>query len=305
MIRALRAQIFPPQAKSCIHSCFGFICLLQGYGYLDEISAVYGLIWQNPKLIASILYRIALNKYEEPYGFFFLKNGFQKVWDTIVEKELKNNIHYNVDIQSIKRTQNNVDLLIWNNSKLITQKCDWMVFTPPLEEFLRLTYNDSDKSEYNLFATQYNTYFTASLFNSKKAARKTPYNVYMENVLAKKNNAVMEDWDQLGALIPDIYNSTSVDQQYAHNTSALRTASVLQLGRNASDIPTLNAILLKHYKDLGAEEEDIIETIIWPYFHRWNPADMEKGTIWDVFDIQGKARTWFAGRHFLVLFMFF
>ena len=180
-----------------------------------------------------------------------------------------------------------------------------MVFTPPLEEFLRLTYNDSDKSEDNLFSTQYNTYFTASLFNSKKAARKTPYNVYMENVLAKKNNAVMEDWDQLGALIPDIYNNTSVDQQYAHNTSALRTASVLQLGRNASDIPTLNAILLKHYKDLGADEEDIIETIIWPYFHRWNPADMEKGTIWDVFDIQGKARTWFAGRHFLALFMFF
>ena len=117
---------------------------------MDEVSAIYGLIWQNPKLIASALYRVCEKKEKHgPYGFYFLKDGFQKVWDTIVEQE-KLNIKYNVDIHNIKQTQNNVELSIWNGSNLETERCDWMVFTPPLQEFLRLV-DVSNTVEYNLF----------------------------------------------------------------------------------------------------------------------------------------------------------
>ena len=59
---------------------------LQGYGYIDEVSALYGLIWNNPKFIVSLGLR-ALRKDSAPNGIFVLKDGFQKIYKNIAMRK--------------------------------------------------------------------------------------------------------------------------------------------------------------------------------------------------------------------------
>ena len=46
---------------------------LQGYGYLDEISALYGLLWNKPKFMYSYVLRSLGIKKTEPYGSYIFK----------------------------------------------------------------------------------------------------------------------------------------------------------------------------------------------------------------------------------------
>jgi len=76
----------------------------------------------------------------------------------------------------------------------------------------------------------------------------------------------------------------------------LKTSYVLQLGRNYSNEEALNEGLRSFYETgFAAEDIEILNTISWPYFYRWKPEEMEQGAVWNVFDLQGKRRTWFAG----------
>ena len=38
-----------------------------------------------------------------------------------------------------------------------------------------------------------------------------------------------------------------------------------------------------------------MKQINWEYFYRWNPTEMAEGRIWQVFNMQGNSRTWYAG----------
>ena len=46
----------------------------QGYGYLDEIGTLYGLLWNTPKLVLTITLKI-LGDNQEPNNFYVLKDG--------------------------------------------------------------------------------------------------------------------------------------------------------------------------------------------------------------------------------------
>ena len=58
----------------------------------------------------------------------------------------------------------------------------------------------------------------------------------------------------------------------------------------------LNEILVKHFVDgFNASTVEILQTISWPYFYRWSPEEMDEGRLWQVFNMQGKHRTWYIG----------
>ena len=50
-----------------------------GYGYLDEIGALYGLLWFTPKYVLRIALQI-LGFEKDPYRGYVLKNGFEEIW---------------------------------------------------------------------------------------------------------------------------------------------------------------------------------------------------------------------------------
>lgn len=110
---------------------------VQGYGFIDEISALYGLMWNKPAFIAVYGFRtLKIPPQNERQNFYFLRGGFEKVWKNIVEKE-KLNVKFNTDIYSLRRHNGNSILKIWEGSSLRSELCNFVIWTPPMSELLR------------------------------------------------------------------------------------------------------------------------------------------------------------------------
>ena len=144
---------------------FKFSHELQGFGYVNEISALYGLIWNNPKLIIVSALR-ALKRDTDELTVYVLRDGFEKIWKTIVDKE-NINIKFNTDIYSITRNENDIDMKIWEYSNLKNIKCDFLIWTPEMNSFLR-TVKNASQSELSLFRGLKPEIFTASLVYTTK-----------------------------------------------------------------------------------------------------------------------------------------
>ena len=65
-----------------------------GYGYLDEVSALYGLMWNTPEAVLPVV--LGTNSIRLP------NSGFQKLWQTIAEREYLD-VQLEVDIHQVKR----------------------------------------------------------------------------------------------------------------------------------------------------------------------------------------------------------
>ena len=78
----------------------------QGYGYLDEIGALYGLMWNTPEYLASEIIAMAPFKDEEyklkkrKYKYYIWRQGYEDIWNTITRKE-NLDIKFNVSILEI------------------------------------------------------------------------------------------------------------------------------------------------------------------------------------------------------------
>ena len=112
--------------------------VLGGYGFTDEVSALYGLMWNKPDYISTFAFRILrIPPRNEREGFYFLREGFEKVWKNIVEKE-KLNIQFNTDIYSLRIHSNGNSILkIWEGSSLRRELCNFVIWTAPMSGLLR------------------------------------------------------------------------------------------------------------------------------------------------------------------------
>ena len=94
---------------------------------------MYGLIWNTPQFLVNMAL-IALKQERYPYEAYVLKNGFEKIWTTIIEKD-NINVKYNTDIIGVVQGAHSADLHIWRNSKVETERCGFLVWTLPMSEF--------------------------------------------------------------------------------------------------------------------------------------------------------------------------
>ena len=295
---------------------FKFSHELQGYGYVNEISALYGLIWNNPKLIIVSALR-ALKRDTDELTVYVLRDGFEKVWKTIVDKE-NINIQFNTDIYSITRNKNYIDMKIWEYSNLKNIKCDFLIWTPEMNTFLR-TVKNASQSELSLFRGLKPEIFTASLVNMRN--RNGPYSAFTRNLDSNNiDGRVTAEFNMMGVLTPGVRTKRGL-AKYNNNHSELKTLFVLQMAKNYSNEHLLNDILRKHFtKGFNATDLEILNTISWPYFPRWSPEEMEMGRHWQVnkphalvfhlprnhvtlfhvfmlqvLKLQGQQRMWYAG----------
>ena len=110
----------------------------QGYGYLDEVGTIYGLMWNTPELLISATLRL-LEADQEPYPFFAFKEGFEKIWSTIVETE-RLEVEYNTQIVNIARSHHGtyIHYTVGDGIYLKLDWCDFLIWTPPMTELLNV-----------------------------------------------------------------------------------------------------------------------------------------------------------------------
>jgi hypothetical protein len=274
----------------------------QGFGYLDEIAALYGLFWITPNLIITAAFR-ALKIEKDPYQFYIFKNGFEKLLNTIVKEE-KFDIRFNTAIQNIIRTDLDISILYKNaTSDLLTETCGFLIWSPPMPELVKYL-SSPTKGEYDLFAPLSSHGVVSSVMRANGTIRNRPIVYYRESLQNKIDGGVVMDMDVKGALN---YCDTSCDKNLENYDlmSSSRVISVLQLLRNATnslyandkDRVHNNIQKLKHnYENkFNSSNIEILSSISQDYFYKWNPHEIEKGNHWKVFEMQGKYRTWYIG----------
>jgi len=257
---------------------------LQGYGYLDEVSALYGLIWNTPKFMYSYVLRAFKKKKEEPYGSYIFKYGFQQIWTNIVERE-SIDVKFYQDITSVERNEIDVQIKVWNSSISSFEEinCGFLIWTAPMEAFLKVA--DASLEERQLLQSLTPRYFTASLVNMKESIKTALFNVYLKNLNSESGYG--------GSLHANVNYKRALDPT---TTSPIESFSILQQSQNELPKEKLNEILKEFYESgFKATSVEVLRTINWEYFYRWTPEEMAEGRIWEVFQMQGQRRTWYAG----------
>ena len=261
----------------------------QGYGYLDEIGALYGLMWNTPEFVASIIFR---GLGSGPPAVYIFKYGFEHVWNTIAKIE-KFDIRFNVTITSIDRLGSFGVMIHYknNSSKNEVKTCDFLIWTPPMPDLLKQLTN-ARIEEKELFTNLTPHYFGSSLMRARGTIRNRPVAYYRTNLLKNTNLAVSADMDMEAAFNYDDSNMTI----YNGMSNMSRITTVLQLSNQHSTNVKFNTAARMFYeKNFNSTDIELFKTIIWPYMYKWNRDDVANGNHWKVFDIQGKNRTWYAG----------
>ena len=262
----------------------------QGYGYIDEIGVLYGLMWNTPSLVISMVLG-TLGVDEDLYKAHLLKNGFEHVWNTIVKEE-QLDIRFNIDIKMIYRNNKGVRIHYEDaTSQLLVEKCDFLIWTPPMPDLLKHLSKPS-KVERHLFKSLTSHVAASSLMSATGTIRNRPLVYYQQSISEKLDYAVTSDMDVEGALT---YCDTNVTQ-YDEMNDTPRIITFLQRGRLASNEEKLNEIAKMHYqKRFNSTNIEIFNTRMWPYFYKWAPKEISNGNHWKVFEMQGNHRTWYAG----------
>ena len=278
----------------------------QGYGYVNEIGALYGLMWNTPKLLISFgLHTLQIQQY--PYQTYILKNGFENIWNKIVEKE-NFDIRYKVDISQVLRSSNNRVTLLYTNQyhQRLSENCDFLIWTPPMPKLIDVLSNPT-MEERQLFNPLSHHVFVSSIIKDTGTIRNRPYVIYHQSLEDGKLNItdgeVIAELDVEGELN---YCDKNEDGSLTGNCQRTndeynrkrteRITTCLQLRRNKTDEATSREIVRKHYMDgFGATRLEFNHTKEWEYFYKWSPEELEKGNHWKVFNLQGKHGIWYSG----------
>ena len=265
----------------------------QGEGYLDEVGALYGLMWNTPSFVISLALR-SIGKDEDPYRTYVLKDGFQNVWNTVVKKE-KFDIRFLTSIQKIDRDKDGVKIDYRDSkSKEYTEDCGFLIWTPPMPDLLQYLSRPTEK-ETSLFSSLTPHIFVSSLIQIQDKIPNLPIAYYRENLESKIEGAVTSDMD-----VEEILNHCEDCLTNENMSSSMNGFAnlkyVLQLRKNAINEMESNEIVRRHYEQgFNARNIEFLDTITWQYFYKWAPNEMAQGNHWKVFDIQGTERTWYAG----------
>ena len=268
---------------------------IQGYGHLDEISALYGLMWNTPVYVKAI----AAMSIGVPRGFRMIRCGFQKLWKTVVEKE-NINVILNADILKVKRYSDYVYLDLqyrharrWHRKKSFF---NFLIWTPSVYTTLRRL--DACRKEWNIFSKLKPVWFTTTLFSSTYGTRGySPIDYWPDNVKSKREHSLWGQRDSFGILNNyhgEDYKSGSLPG--GPDGKFIRTGVAYQYGkRKPRSKYWLGKILTKNLQSTNASNIQIVRQESWEYFPKFSPDDMADGALWNIFKMQGSRRTWFAG----------
>lgn len=260
---------------------------VQGYGHLDEISALYGLMWNTPNYLKGLAGRLI----GKDHGLNMIRGGFQGLWETVkIWEDIK--VWFNVNIEQLYRRNNNI---LIKDSLRGWLKFNFLIWTPSLYSNLHLI--DPSTKEKEIFSKLNPVWFTTTLFDSTYGVRgSSPIDYWISNVEEKREHSVWAQRDSYGTLNglqgPAYENGSLPGGPDGRFT---RTGVAYQYGKRKPTSCAIKRNFYKHFRRTKASNICVLKRSTWEYFPRFSPQDMATGILWDIFEMQGRRRTWFTG----------
>lgn len=261
----------------------------QGYGHLDEISALYGLMWNTPNFLKGLAGKLV----GKDHGLTMINGGFQGLWET-VRTWANIEVWFKVNIKRIQRKKRCVYIHDQLRGKL---KFDFLIWTPSVLSNLDVI--DASQKERKIFSKLDSAWFTTTLFDSTYGIRgSSPIDYWISNIENKRECSVWAQRDSYGTLNHlqgPAYQNGSLPG--GPDGKFVRTGVAYQYGKRkpSARLDKLTRAFYRHFKKLHASHIRIVKQKTWEYFPRFSPQEMATGVLWDIFEMQGSRRTWFAG----------
>ncbi|MEN0063013.1 MAG: FAD-dependent oxidoreductase [Myxococcota bacterium] len=253
-----------------------FSTTVQGYGQPDELSAFYGLWWNSPPFLNDYLKSIL--GLGEPI-VQLIRAGYQTVWNRVAEALPDGAVRTGFRVKQIQRGHR-VRIESEPGERL---EVDFLVWTPPLSDLLEVVETTTDR-ERSMFASMESATVVATLFEANSTQITAPIAYWLTDPHRIRTDgrlfSVRNSPAALG-LIPVGPRQTFVAYQYRPDWA---------IGREA----TLKEQLLR---DLEPWFDDVAlrDQRVWRYAMRFNRAGIQQGYPWQLDDMQGAKRTWYAG----------
>ena len=237
-----------------------------GYGYADDVSALYGLMWNTPNRLIGC----AAGIFEKKASSYPIESGLQKLWETLKTSQ-KIDVRFTVKISQIVRRNDKV-LINFSTSKK-WEEFDFLIWTSNLH---LIEARELDKRIFSKSTFPWSTIMLDESLHGHFDHEAS--NIWL-TAIEKKREPTCEDGSRSGGT----------------DGSCTRSGTTNQHGKEKTEEPTLSEIFQKHFTGMNASEIEEIQREMCTHFLRFSPQDMAAGILWDIFDIQGSRRTWFAG----------
>ncbi|KAK3088498.1 hypothetical protein FSP39_019896 [Pinctada imbricata] len=269
-----------------------------GYGQPHKVSSIYGLMWITPKVCRYLLD-------DTVPVFTFFDTGLISLFETLIRR-FAIDVKLNVDIRRIRRDDSksfgNIQIEFSNRNNpmsTMVKEYDFLIISPAMRYLLDII--DVSPIEKKIFRRQLtDTFFMSTLVDSPFGVRSAyPFDVHRKRL-------IRYDFEPYVGI--DVF---SVSKNYSGESYKLgltpggkdgrriQSTVYYQVGRDDPRIQEVGRYaeekLHKHLREKHRIPYSLIARFITPYFTRFSVPDMDKGIIWDVFDLQGHRKTWYIG----------
>lgn len=257
---------------------------MQGYGHLDRVSALYGVMWDTPVFMTAA---IARSLRMSNGGCEMFRNGYMQLTDKLAAKA---DVRLNVNINQVHRTSKGITIKFSNTTHSnVAEKFDFLIWAADAREALKVL--DRTTSMEKSFSRLTNTWFTTRLYDTEERCTSLmPIDYWLDNLSKKREHSV---WARRNSdFVMNGGRCNLTDQETKQSLSFV----VYQMGNHN---PTVTSGLERNFQkflhDTNAQNVNIVKQKTWNYFPRFSVKDMADGILWKIAKDQGKKNTWFIG----------
>ena len=267
-----------------------------GYGFLEEVSALYGLMWVTPELTSIIKQRLL--GFDTSTGYRVPTQGVHNFFNRLIHEE-NLQVRYNTKVIGLQRHDGIVTLTTINprNQLRSTLACDFVVWSPDMRTSLQ--YWQYTPEEYNILPTDRQVYMSRSVVEAIGMKRGNSPVVFQLD-----RNGVSSDHH-----LASIINSFSVannfkGELYRHavyptgwDLQKKSTVVVTQFSRNFPTLYKMNKSINDTFTNYGAKEIHIDESRQhqFKYFQHFRHELVRDGILYRILELQGERQMWYIG----------
>eukprot|EP00093_Oithona_nana_P004323 04323.XXX_83947_85710_1 [CDS] Oithona nana genome sequencing. len=264
---------------------------INGYGTLQEVPVIYGLIWATPLAVFDLFV----------VGSKALKNkSIGQLFPKMVEDE-DLDVVFNFNVVSIKRKCfDRVEVESFDGDIM---EFDYLFWSGPPSDFQKVAhFSILPKAHEKIFTSSAYTFAATSIVDARDMTKGFTANTFFSNLNVEKfSNEVVVDLD-LEAMAMNMSMSDYVDGNFVYQDdqppSEKWTFLAFQYGSVYEKKPSLKELkdkLVSHYEAFNAKDIEVLYTKPFDYFPRWGMEEASQGYHWDLLDIQGQHNIAYIG----------
>lgn len=288
---------------------FYFTLTARGLGFYDEVPALYGFIAVPATLMSAFERSVRSGVMDSATKSYFVKNGFQQLWSTIVSRE-NTNVVLNTKVDRLNRDQltpnTPVKLRLRSNkdNSVTWRTFDYVIWTGNMREalkawsFKRPEFNAGPShNEYqNFLRINKKLYRSTVLVDSELLKRGgTPNDLFLDNIRNKQYGVVK--MDDVYALSQQQTNKTRYRQNnYTQNADGSPYRTVKLVAYTQSPV---NNFRINYFNQIQNDFSPVNVTFRMARSIKVNPQfssrDITNSMIWKILKMQGKYGMWYTG----------